>query len=847
METKLQTRQDLRTSFHFKRRRLNQLLSEAVRYPVVLVCAGAGYGKTSALHDFLEDYEAITVWIQLSERDNIGVRFWENFIHSMNHVNLAFADAISKFSFPDTLDKINQYLTTIKKYIPPLEKRILVLDDVHILEDPLVIRFAERGIQNLMMGTTIVFISRSTPRINLTGLASKDRVFYIGESDLRFTENELANYFRCLDIFPGAENLREIMQDTDGWAFAINLIARSYQKAPAYGGYLRSAMKTNIFQVMETGIWHELSERVQRFLVRLSLIGHLSFDLIKLLAGEEEGLIDELERQNAYVSRDSYINAYLIHPLFLEFLAGKQHFLSEDEKRETYAIAGEWCNKNGFKIDALSYFEKIGDYASIVSIFYALPAQLPYDIAKYAVTILDRTPAEKFDTVAFLAIAHLRCYMRLGLWQRATELVKHYEEKYLRLPEDDDFRKRNLAGLYFLWAYLRNFMCLNDNVFDFDRYFAKFCETYPNPSSLNTYPIRSRIVGPWINANGSPKKGAPEEYIIAVSRVTAFLPQRFGGFMAGEEDIIRGELKFFQGDMPAAEAFIAQGLIKAGEHRQFEIQHRALLYTLRLSIAQGNYANAELALKEMKAQLHEEEYPNRYTNYDIALSVYYFALGLLEKIPDWVRQGIAPYSHVSFIENFENLAKVRYCYVTRNYPPLLAYIQEMKQRESYLYGRVVMLAIEACTHYKMKDRAKALASLEEAYEAASPNGLIMPFIEMGKDMRTLTSSALKEPGLKVPKAWLEGINRKAASYAKRQAQVALKYKQVNRITGGVVLSPREADILQDLSHGLSRVEIADNRSLSINTVKMVINGIYSKMGAGNIADLIRIAVEQKMV
>jgi LuxR family maltose regulon positive regulatory protein len=185
--------------------------------------------------------------------------------------------------------------------------------------------------------------------------------------------------------------------------------------------------------------------------------------------------------------------------------------------------------------------------------------------------------------------------------------------------------------------------------------------------------------------------------------------------------------------------------------------------------------------------------------------------------------------------------------MTRNYPPLLLYIEEMRQRESYLFGRVEMLAIEACIHYKMKEKKKAFTVLLEAYKTASPNDLLMPFIELGKDMRTLTNSALKESGVKIPKSWLENINRKAALYAKRKAHVIAEYKQANRLTESFVLSPRETDILIDLSHGLSRAEIADSRSLSINTVKMVINNVYTKLGTENLAGLIRIAVERKLI
>jgi len=123
----------------------------------------------------------------------------------------------------------------------------------------------------------------------------------------------------------------------------------------------------------------------------------------------------------------------------------------------------------------------------------------------------------------------------------------------------------------------------------------------------------------------------------------------------------------------------------------------------------------------------------------------------------------------------------------------------------------------------------------------------MPFIELGKDMRTLVSAFLKEGGGAIPKPWLDEINRKSASYAKRRSHVITEYAQVNRLPDSVSITPRETDILKDLSHGLSRSEIASSRNLSINTVKMVINSLYYKLGAGNVADVIRIATKRKMI
>jgi len=831
------------SAFYFKRSRLNQLFLEAMNYPLILVCAGAGYGKTSAIHDFVEEYQADTIWVQFSERDNVGGRFWENYAHSLAKTNKPFSDAVNKLGFPDSEEKFTQYYVLLREHTQ-IKRRIIVLDDFHFIESPAVIKFVEKGFHNLQLGTTLIIVSRSTPSLNIAGMVSKDHVFNISEDDLRFTESELSQFFRGQDVSLSPDSLRGIMGDTEGWAFAINLIAHSYKKAPGYEGYLRSAMKSNIFRFMETEIWDGISENLQNFLVRLSLIDHLSIDLITLLAGEDTSLIAEMEKQNAYMRRDDYINAYLIHHLFLEFLSRKQEQLTEEQKKQTYAVAGDWCNRNGFKIDALAYYEKAGDYKMIVSIFFELPSQIPQDIARYATGIFEKIPQTAFDKVDFLAVMHIRAVMCLGQWKEACALAESYEAKYLKMPENDPFRNHTLGGIYYCWGILRQLMCTTDDVYDFDIYCAKLDEClskFPvDPGQLANYPA-----GPWINLAGAERKGAPDEYISAISRAERHVSHCFNGAMAGIGDLARGELLFYQDNISGAEPLILRAMEQARERKQFDIVHRALFYILRIAVLQGNYAKLEQTLKEMEFQLNESEYAVRFLTYDFILTWYYCTLGFPEKIPDWLKGKFTPYSHASFIENFANLARSHYCCLTNDYPPLLAYFEEQKQRETILYGRIEMLAIEACVHYKMKNREKAYSVFEDAYKTASPNAIWMPFIEMGKDMRTLTTFAMKKHG-NIPKTWLENINRKSASYAKRLAHIVTDYKNANHIDA-IVISTRENEILNDLSHGLSRAEIAANRGLSVNTVKMIINNVYMKLGAENLADAIRIAAEKKIV
>lgn len=57
---------------------------------------------------------------------------------------------------------------------------------------------------------------------------------------------------------------------------------------------------------------------------------------------------------------------------------------------------------------------------------------------------------------------------------------------------------------------------------------------------------------------------------------------------------------------------------------------------------------------------------------------------------------------------------------------------------------------------------------------------------------------------------------------------------------GMVLSPREVEVLQQLALGLANKQIGVLFSLSENTIKYHISSIYSKLGASNRAEAVRI-------
>ena len=829
-------------SSHFIRPRINALLVKAIEKPLVIVCAGAGCGKTCAVSDYLRQHKHSVMWMQFSERDNIASRFWETTLRLRAALNPEEAERIREIGFPDTADRMNRFLSQVRRSAAK-EPITFVVDDFHLARDRGVLGFMEQIISSLSQGRLFILICRELPDINIEPLRKKGLVSEIHESDLNFTEHELAEYFRQQGLPADRQILSEVLKDTSGWAFSVNLVARSLKRAPGYFGYVKDTLKQNIFKLMEAESWKPVPERLRRFLIRLSLLDHLSAKLVHLLVAGDDILLSGLRQQNAYIRLDRYSGTYQIHSLFLDFLCTKQDILTEDEKRETWQAAAGWCWENHFTVDALGLFEKANDYESIVAIFGGLIEHTTYDLALYAAGIFERAPEEVYDRVDFFAAIHLFNLFYLGRWQECLTLAERYEQRALPLPEDDTFRNHTLGGIYYAWATVRALMSTFDDRYDFDVYHTKAIDCLAKTAAhllfKHVFPL-----GAWVSTVGSARTGALQEFAASAQRLVEQTAHSFPGAL-GLDVLCRGELAFYQGDFRVADTLFLQELEKAQSHRQFDHVRVALYYRLRIAAAQGDRVKAEQALTDIKVLLDEEAYSRRFIAYDTALGLYQCILRQPEMVPDWLKGKFAPYSHAYLIENLGNQIKARYCYLTRDYQPLLSYIGEMKLRESILYGRAEMLALEACVRYKMKDSAGAFRALQDAHSLASPNGIVMPFIELGKDMRTLTTTCLRQGNPSIPQEWLKTINVKSAIYARHQSMVIASYKSANGIDdSGEILSSRETQVLRDLYHGLSHTEVAVNQGLSIGAVKMIHTSIFRKLGAERLVDAVRIAIER---
>jgi DNA-binding NarL/FixJ family response regulator len=174
----------------------------------------------------------------------------------------------------------------------------------------------------------------------------------------------------------------------------------------------------------------------------------------------------------------------------------------------------------------------------------------------------------------------------------------------------------------------------------------------------------------------------------------------------------------------------------------------------------------------------------------------------------------------------------------------------------FILGFLEMSALEMIIRHQLGDREGAFRILQQAYDAASPHSLDMPFIELGEYTSALLNAFLKarekgspgteNNGREIPRDWLQAVRKKASAFAKKRSFVAAYYSNQDTAASSN-FSDWELEILNNFSQGRTSEEIAGDMHISVKMVKSAIRSLYVRLGAANRADAVRIATERGLL
>jgi LuxR family transcriptional regulator, maltose regulon positive regulatory protein len=117
------------------RPRLTQRLTEGTALELVLVCAPAGFGKTSLLADWARRSQRPVAWLSLDEGDNDPARFWRHVAAALDRVRPVDADRVAALLQGLQPTSFEAVVTALVNELAGVaEEVVLVLDDARELQ-----------------------------------------------------------------------------------------------------------------------------------------------------------------------------------------------------------------------------------------------------------------------------------------------------------------------------------------------------------------------------------------------------------------------------------------------------------------------------------------------------------------------------------------------------------------------------------------------------------------------------------------------------------------------------------------------------------------------------------------
>ncbi len=357
------------------RPRLVARLNEGLYGKLTLLCAPAGFGKTTLVSEWLagragSDPAARTGWLALDPADSNLTRFLTYLVAALQALAPQIGErTLAGLESPQP--PASEVLLTglINEIAAVPHDFVLVLDDYHSVDAKAVDDALTFLLEHLPPHLHLVITTREDPLLPLARLRARGQLTELRAADLRFTPAEAADFLEevmGLELAP--EEVAALEMRTEGWIAGLQLAALSMrgrtdvaQFVKAFAGDNRYIVDYLVDEVLARQPLH-----VRSFLLQTSILDRLTGLLCDAVTGAHGAaqLLDALERGNLFVvPLDDRRHWYRYHHLFADVLAA--HMLQEQPAQVPilHQRASAWYADNGMPAAAIGHALAAQDFA----------------------------------------------------------------------------------------------------------------------------------------------------------------------------------------------------------------------------------------------------------------------------------------------------------------------------------------------------------------------------------------------------------------------------------------------------------------------------------------------------
>lgn len=797
--------------------RLQKSLQPVSNSALTAITAPMGYGKTTAVNWYLsrlaKDSLALLIRISIYSQ-NLSI-FWKSVQNAFSFAGLNF---LENYDCPED-EASAGFLTEILCYqLEKCENCYIFIDDFHLLKDDRADTFLCRMAGRIPENVHLIVASRNHFISDDWIVRLGGRLHRIEIDDLRLNSGELSAYIRRCGTSMTDSQLEHLLKSSEGWFAAVYLNLCSFSKSGELPG-----KTSDIYQMFSASMLNPLPEDRKEFLSAMGLADEFTEEMAEFITKREDvhQILKMLTRQNAFVTCLNDGQTYRFHHMMKECAFRAFRTLDDSRQAFYYERYGEWYEKHGAYIHALSAYRRNQNFAAILRVVQKdagilLASLKPEEVLE----VLNRCPVSVLKEYPLAILVLMRCMFN---WKNIPKMLELKELLLASIREHPKLSEEERGNLLGECDLIQSFLMYND--------ISRMSQFHRSASEKMTRPaISIRSDGGW--TFGSPsvlmmfhrKSGDLDKELEEMNQCMPHYYKIANGHGQGAETIMSAEAHFMRGNFVDANIALEKAYTQIQGNGQESIALCCDFLAQRLSICMD--IKTRNTFEERRKELLQGHNTTWVNIFDSTCAYYYAVTGQTERIPALF--GAHMLSTVNFlapgrpmmemIENQVYLAQGEYSKVIGRSESILAMCQALHYDLVALHVQIQFLA----ANWKLGKTEQALDLLRRSLSQAFPDGILMPFVENYPYIEEL----LKGSFFGINENFLFRITRMGKEWEMRCDQLKKEeaYPPVFK-----VLSDRELEITELMAKHMSNKEIAQSLFLSEGTVKQYINQIYSKL------------------
>jgi len=417
---------------------LLEQLERAYELPLTLITAPAGFGKTTLLAQWhqrlVSDQRAHVAWLTLDEDDVEISRFVAYLVLAVSaagiEVGALLQTAQAQLHEIDAKFSISALIGHIRAAPLPLT---IILDDCDRIASPAVDALLRNLIEHADPRLKMILSGRERPSLPVSDLIVRGMALCLDASDLSLSLEEATQIFGG-QLSPQA--LRQIHGHTEGWAVALQLAALWSAEAAPSGQHLLDGFSSSshgIASWLTEQVLARLDADLRDFLLRTSILNRFDAALADAML-ESTDSARQLDRLAAFlglvIPLDAAQHWFRYHHLFAEVLQAQLQRQSPDDVPALHRRAALWLNDHGDLLEAVKHAIHAGGTGLAID-FITQAGGWALILDKgvgYVRPLLRHFTREQIQGHPVLNITQAYLHIKLGEFEQARHLLDRHAD-----------------------------------------------------------------------------------------------------------------------------------------------------------------------------------------------------------------------------------------------------------------------------------------------------------------------------------------------------------------------------------------------------------------------------------